>query len=141
MNTIQQLTAPLGRFLISAIFIMAGANKIGAYEGTQGYMEAMGVPGGLLPLVIIAEIGLGLAVLIGYQARLAALGLAGFSALSGVLFHFNLADQMQMTMLMKNFAIAGGFLFIAVHGAGAYSLDNFLKSRSEGLGSGAVANA
>ncbi len=62
--------------------------------------------------------------MIGFKARLVAFLLAGFSALSAVLFHANFADQTQMIMFMKNIAIAGGFLMIVVHGAGAYSLDN-----------------
>lgn len=128
MNKIQTVmthfSAPTGRFLLATIFIMSGLNKIGAYEGTQGYMEAMGVPGGLLPLVIALEALGGLAILIGYQAKLAALALAGFSVMSAILFHADFSDQMQMMSFMKNLTIAGGFLMIVAHGAGAYSLDN-----------------
>lgn len=126
MNKLQTLAAPAGRLFIALMFVMAGFNKIFAYDGTQGYMEAMGVPGGLLPLVILAEVVLGLAVIVGYQTRLAALGLAGFSIISAILFHGNFADQMEMTMFMKNFTIAGGFLFLVANGAGALSLDNRL---------------
>ena len=61
-------------------------------------MEAMGVPGSLLPLVILTEVVLGLAVIVGYRTRLAAFGLAGFSLLSGAIFHANFGDQMQMIM-------------------------------------------
>ncbi len=50
--------------------------------------------------------------------------LAGFSVVAAVIFHSNFADQTQMAMFMKNIAIAGGFLLLAVHGAGAYSIDN-----------------
>ena len=48
---------------------------------------------------------------------------AGFSILAGLLYHFNPADQMQMTMFLKNLAIAGGFLMLATYGAGAVALD------------------
>ena len=126
MDKLQALAAPVGRLLIALIFFISGINKISGYEGTQGYMEAMGVPGGLLPLVIVTEIVLGLAVIIGYRTRLAAFGLAGFTLLSGILFHANFDDQMQMIMFMKNLAITGGFLFLVAHGAGAWSLDNRL---------------
>lgn len=127
-NMIDNFSAPTGRLLLALIFIMSGLNKIGAYEGTQGYMEAMGVPGGLLPLVIALEVLGGIAVLIGYQAKLAALALAGFSIMSAVLFHADFSDQMQMMSFMKNLTIAGGFLIIVAHGAGAYSLDNRRKA-------------
>jgi putative oxidoreductase len=113
-----------GRIFIAALFLMAGIGKLGAgYAGTQGYMESMGVPGILLPLVIALEIGGAILVLAGLWTRLAALALAGFTVVSAVLFHADFSDQMQMIMFMKNFAIAGGFLFLAVGGAGAWSID------------------
>ena len=130
MNTLQAISAPVGRLLISLMFVTSGLSKISGYQGTQGYMEAMGVPGGLLPVVIALEVLGGLAVILGWHTRIAAFLLAGFSLLSALLFHANFADQMQMIMFMKNVAIAGGFLMIVAHGAGAYSLDNRAKNRS-----------
>ncbi len=113
----------LGRVLLSAIFLMSGINKVGSYSGTQAYMESQGVPGGLLPLVIALEIVAPLLIIVGWHTRIAALALAGFSVLAGLLFHLNVTDQVQMIMLMKNLAIAGGFLVLAAHGAGALSAD------------------
>ena len=114
----------IARILLSHIFIMAGISKITGYAGTQGYMESVGVPGILLPLVIILELGGGLALLVGWQTRLVSYAVAAFTVIAAVIFHSNLADQMQMIMFMKNFAIAGGLLLLAEHGAGAYSLEN-----------------
>jgi putative oxidoreductase len=121
MDKVSQLVA---RVFLGHIFLLAGISKIGAYEGTQGYMDAMGVPGMLLPLVILLEIGGGLAIIAGWQTKWTALALAGFSVVAAALFHNNFADQTQMILFMKNIAIAGGFLLLASHGAGAYSLDN-----------------
>ena len=119
MNKYSSLIA---RILLSHIFIMAGISKITGYAGTQGYMESMGVPGMLLPLVIILELGGGLALLVGWQTRLISYAVAAFTVIAAVIFHSNMADQMHM--FMKNFAIAGGLLLLAEHGAGAYSLEN-----------------
>ena len=113
-----------GRVLLAHIFLLAGINKITGYSGTQGYMEAMGVPGMLLPLVILLEIGGALALIAGWQTRLAAYALALFSIVSALIFHSDLGDQMQMILFMKNWAMAGGLLVLAANGAGAYSLDN-----------------
>jgi len=118
----------IGRILLAHIFILAGLSKLGAgYAGTQGYMEAMGVPGMLLPLVILLELGGGLALVIGHKTRLLAWALAAFSIVAAVIFHNNLSDQMQMILFMKNLAIAGGLLILAEHGAGFYSLDRIFR--------------
>ena len=124
MNLFNQVVSPVGRGLLALIFIASGAGKISAYAATQGYMGAMGVPGELLPLVILTEVGGGLALLLGWQARIAALALAGFSLLAAVLFHNNFEDQIQMIMFMKNLSIAGGLLFVAANGAGPVAMDN-----------------
>jgi len=130
LNTLQSFAAPVARVLLSLMFVTSGINKISGYAGTQGFMEAMGVPGGLLPLVIALEILGGLAVMLGWQTRIAAFLLAGFTLLSGLLFHADFNDQMQMIMFMKNVSIAGGFLMIVALGAGAFSLDNRAQGRN-----------
>ena len=114
----------LGRIGLSLLFIISGWEKIGAYAGTQQYMEAAGVPGVLLPLVIAVEIGGGLAILLGAFTRWVALGLAVFTVVSGLIFHAtHLSDPNQAVHFWKNIAIAGGFCVLAVQGAGAYSID------------------
>lgn len=120
MEKISQFVA---RLFLGQIFLLAGISKISSYAGTQGYMDAMGVPGMLLPLVIALEIGGGLAIIAGWQTRLASIALAVFTLAAAAIFHNNLADQTQMIMFMKNIAIAGGFILLAVHGTGGYSLD------------------
>lgn len=119
-DSLKPYSALAGRVLIAAIFVLAGWSKISGYAGTQAYMASAGVPGALLPLVILLELGGGLAIVAGLFTRPVALLLAGFSILSGLLFH-NTPDQ--QIMLMKNLALAGGFLFLVAHGAGALSLD------------------
>ena len=119
----ENITQVIARIFLGHIFLLAGINKIIGYSGTQGYMDAMGVPGMLLPLVILLEIGAGLAITIGWKTRWNAVALALFTLTAGALFHNKISDQTQMIMLMKNIAITGGLLLLAVHGAGAYSID------------------
>lgn len=125
MKKISELIA---RLLLAQVFLFAGISKITGYAGTQGYMEAMGIPGTLLPLVILLEAGGGLAIIVGWQTRLVAAALAVFSLAAAAIFHNNLSDQIQMIMFMKNIAIAGGLILLATHGAGGCSLDNRNKS-------------
>ncbi len=114
----------LGRVMLALIFILAGAGKIMDPAGTAGYMQSMGVPGILLWPTIALEIVGGIALAIGYRTSWAAYALAGFSILAAVIFHRNFADQMQMIMFLKNIAIAGGLLLLAVSGRTALSVDN-----------------
>ena len=121
MNNVIEL---LGRLFLGHIFLLAGLNKLGdGYAGTAGYMDSMGIPGGLLPLVIALEIVGGLMIIAGFKVKWAAYALAVFSVSAAIIFHSNLAEQMQMILFMKNFSIAGGLLLVAVHGAGALSVD------------------
>ena len=124
MDKLQELSAPIGRLFLSMIFIFSGFTKITGYAATQGYMESMGVPGMLLPLVISLELFGGIAILLGFKARLVALLFVGFNIISALLFHQFWIDESQMNPFMKNIAIAGGFLMIFAHGAGAYSIDH-----------------
>ena len=123
MNTQQNLADLTGRVLISAIFLVAGLNKVTGYAGTQAYMESMGVPGALLPLVIVLEVFGALAIITGWRTRVVAFLLAGFSVVSALLFHGALGDPTQFILFMKNLAMAGGFLFLVARGAGEWSLD------------------
>ena len=115
---------PLGRMMLALIFILAGVGKIMDPAGTMGYMQSMGVPGILLWPTIALEVLGGLAVAVGFKTRYAAIALAIFTIATAVIFHRNFADQMQMIMFLKNIAIAGGLLLLAVGGRTAYSMDN-----------------
>ncbi|TJY59306.1 DoxX family protein [Sinimarinibacterium sp. CAU 1509] len=128
LDTLNPVTTLAGRILIAAIFVTAGWSKIGGYAGTQAYMESAGVPGALLPLVILVELGGGLAIVAGLLTRYVAIALAGFSIVSAALFHAG-SDPMQQILFMKNLAMAGGFLFLVANGAGSISLDAWLASR------------
>lgn len=131
MNTNLQHGATLaGRILLAAIFLAAGIGKLGAgYAGTQAYMASQGVPGALLPLVIALEIGGAVLLIAGWWTRFAALALAGFTLAAAALFHANFAEPMQQILFLKNVAIAGGFLMLVAHGAGAWSVDARLAAK------------
>lgn len=112
-----------GRILLVVIFVISGLGKISNPAATMGYMQAMGVPTLLLWPTIALEVLGSLAIIIGFQTRLAAVALAGFCLLSGLLFHSNFGDQMQMINFLKNVSMAGGFLLLASSGATALSVD------------------
>ena len=126
----QDPLALIGRVLIALLFVPAGWGKIAGFAGTVGYIAAKGVP---LPEVcaaigIAAELGLGLLLLVGYQARWAALGLGIFTFVISFIFHnfwAVAADQLstQRLQFFKNLAISGGLFAFAAFGAGRWSFD------------------
>ncbi len=120
---LKRLSVPLvliARAMLAYIFIVDGAGAIADYAGTVGYMQANGVDGRLLPLVILTELAGGLLVLFGLKVRWAAIALCGFCLLTALFFHLR-ADQ--TIELQKNLAMAGGFLTLAVFGPGPWSFD------------------
>ena len=112
-----------GRILLVVLFLLSGIGKLGAYSATAAYMTSAGVPGALLPAVIVIELVGALAIILGWKTRIVAALLAGFSVLTALTFHNNFADQIQMIMFLKNISIAGGFLLLVANGAGPLSLD------------------
>ena len=115
----------IARILLSFMFIMAGLQKFTDIAGTAGYISSVGLPAAtaLAWLAALFETLVGLAVLIGFQTRIAALGLAAFCVFTAVVFHADFSDQMQIASFMKNFTVAGGLLALFVAGAGSISID------------------
>lgn len=130
-STMQNLTLLIGRVGLSLIFILSGIGKMASYHATAKLLVAHGLPPGLLPLVIFAELGGGLAILCGLLTRWAAAGLFIYSLLAAAIFHNNFADHAQWVSMMKNVAIAGGFLVLAAHGPGNLSLDAWRNRRKQ----------
>lgn len=122
METLTRFSAPLGRTALASIFLVSGFTKLADPAATIGYMQAMGVASLLFWPAAAFEILAPIALIAGFQARIVAFLLAGFSVLTAILFHFNFADQIQSIMFLKNIAIAGGLLLVVAHGPGALSL-------------------
>lgn len=114
------------RILLAFIFVFSGIGKFADIGGTAGYIASVGLPAATLLAVLAAifETLGGLALLAGFRVRETAWALAAFCVVSGFLFHFQPGDQMQMINFMKNIAMAGGFLALAVAGAGSVSVDS-----------------
>ena len=120
----------VGRLMIGLPFAMSGLGKLAAYGATTAMIAAAGLP---LPpaafaVAVAAELGGGLLLIAGYQARIVAAALALFSIATAVSFHAHFADQNQMIHFLKNVMMAGGLLQIAAFGAGALSIDNRRKN-------------
>jgi putative oxidoreductase len=115
----------VARLLLAALFIVAGFNKIMNVAGTAGYMGRLGLPAPELMAwaVIVTELLGGLLLVIGWKTRWVAWGLAIFTLVTAVLGHAFWKDPAQTTQFLKNLAIVGGFLLLAVSGPGRLSVD------------------
>jgi putative oxidoreductase len=125
-NTVKNIAELAGRSFLAMLFLLSGLGKIGAYAATAAYMSSVGVSDVLLPVVIATEVLGALAIILGWQTRITAFLLAGYSLLTALIFHTNFADPVEMIMFLKNVSIAGGFLLLVANGAGPLSLDRRL---------------
>jgi putative oxidoreductase len=129
MNT-QGLPIAIARVLLALMFVLAGFGKLTGLQGTAGYIASKGLP---MPMVLAVAVGAlelvaGVLLIVGWQARWAALALAGFTVVASVIFHnfwaMPAAQQMQQQQIfMKNLAVTGGLVFVFAFGAGTLSLD------------------
>lgn len=119
------MLAAVGRVLLAAIFVLSGVSKLTDPAGTIAYIESAGLP---LPTVAYAgavavELIGGLLLIAGFQTRIVALAIAGFSIVAAFGFHSDLADQNQFIHFFKNIAMAGGLLQVAAFGSGRFGFD------------------
>lgn len=134
-NPAQASLSLVGRLLLALLFLPAGFGKLTGFAGTVGYIASVGLP---LPqvgavLAIVVEILGGIALIVGFQTRLASLALAVFTLVASIFFHAYWAAPaeqqfVQQLMFFKNIAVVGGLLTLAAWGAGRWSLDARSKS-------------
>jgi len=121
-----------GRLMMASLFVVEGYGKMFSYADVQSYMLQFGVDPRLLPLGIATEFGGGILIGLGAFSRWTSLALAGFCVLTAILFHRG-ADADAAIQLRKNLALAGGFLVLAAHGGGAWSVDAWRRAPRKAL--------
>lgn len=141
MDTTTRYASLVGRLMIGLPFAMSGFGKLAAYGATTAYIASAGLPVPPLAyaIAVLVELGGGLLLIAGYQARSVALAMAVFTLAAAVSFHNNFADQNQMIHFLKNVMMAGGLLQIFAFGAGAISLDARLSRGGVGVAQAAHA--
>lgn len=133
MNLQSSFLPAAARLLLAPLFLVSGFGKLAAPAATKAYIVSAGLP---LPdvaylVAVLVEVGLGLALLVGFRTRLVAALMAAFTLVTAFAFHANLADQGQMIHFLKNVAISGGLLQVAAYGAGGFALDALRLRRSQ----------
>ncbi|ORT73574.1 DoxX family protein [Pseudomonas mosselii] len=120
----------LARILLLILFVLSGWSKLSGFEGTVGYMTSLGAPAPMLAaaVAVIMELLVGILLILGFYTRPLALLFALFVLGTALLGHpfWNMVEperSANMTQFLKNLAIVGGLLLLALTGAGRFSLD------------------
>lgn len=110
----------VARIAMAVIFIVGGFGKLTGAAGFAGYLGSLGVPGGVAMAYLVGafELVAGALVLVGFQTRIAALALAAFCVATAFIGHAG-----DVSAILKNVALAGGYVFLAAYGPGAFAVD------------------
>src|SRR5437016_2215303 len=101
------------------------------FESGSAAMAKMGVPAALMVLTIALQLLAGLAVALGWHARLGAAALGLFCLATAILFHTNFANRNELLHFEKDLAIAGGMFVLMLRGAGGYSVQVYARQGEE----------
>lgn len=128
--TAQSQMLLIGRILLGLLFLVAGIRKIMLYSGSVAYFTKLGFPApeAMAVLAILIELGGASLLILGWQTRRVSWLLVLFVIIATAMAHrfweFDAPQYAnQMNHFLKNVAIIGGLLYVAVLGAGALSLD------------------
>lgn len=125
LSDIPATVPALGRFMLSALFLLSGFAKLTSPAPFLDYIASVGLPMPqvALGIAILVEMVGGTMLVVGYKTKIVAYLMAGFTLVTAFIFHSNLANQTQFLFFFKNLAITGGLLQVSAFGAGRMSLD------------------
>jgi putative oxidoreductase len=120
----------IARVLLMILFVLSGWAKLTGFDGTVGYMTSLGAPAPMLAaaIAVLMEFVVGILLILGFYTRPLAFLFALFVLGTALLGHpfWNMVDperSANMTQFLKNLAIMGGLLLLAVSGPGRFSVD------------------
>lgn len=114
----------IGRIVLASVFLLCGLAKTGADAPMLCYMQVYDLPPALLVPTMIFEVGAGLALIAGCQARIVALLLAAYTMTMALVFRTDFTSQIQLIMFLRSVYVTCGLLLLVRYGAGAFSIDN-----------------
>lgn len=119
----------VARILLAQVFIVSSLTRVSDYSEAWNHIVSAGVPGGLVPMIILLEILGGICLLLGCQTKFISAVLALYSIVAAVTFHGNLIDDLQLAAFIKSIAVTGGLLMLISNGTNAFSFDALKFSR------------
>ena len=110
-----------GRVLIAMLFLGGAVQKAASPGDVMGLLAGRGVPEWLVWPALAFNAVAGLALVLGVGVRPMGYALAAYCAVTSV-FHYIPSDPWQISIFVKNWAIAGGCLCLAAAGPGRFAL-------------------
>jgi putative oxidoreductase len=128
-TTFDNVVLLASRLLLAWIFVHEGVFLAANFAAASTSMAKIGVP----TVALVATIGLqliaGIAIAVGWHARLGAAALGLFCLATAILFHTNFANRNELLHFEKDLAIAGGMFVLMLRGAGGYSVEAYAKPK------------
>ncbi|MCY4333889.1 MAG: DoxX family protein [Litoreibacter sp.] len=120
---INDALALIGRAFLAMLLVLGGFQKLGDAGPALGLLVGLGFPGWLIWPALAFNLIAGAGILLGIATRPLALAAAAYCALTSI-FHYLPDDPWQMTIFVKNWSLAGGFIMLALNGPGRFALLN-----------------
>jgi len=111
-STAENIVLLASRLLLAGIFVHEAVFLATNFAAASASMAKIGLPA----IALVATIGLqfvaGLAIAVGWHARLGAAALGLFCPATAFLFHTNFANRNELLHFEKDLAIAGGMFIL-----------------------------
>ena len=130
-RTFENVALLASRLLLAWIFVHEGVFLATNFAAASASMAKSGVPAPALVATIALQLAAGIAIAVGWHARLGAAALGLFCLATAILFHTNFANRNELLHFEKDFAIAGGMFILMLRGAGEYSIEAFARQKEE----------
>lgn len=118
------------RLLLAWIFLHEGVFLVLNFDAASAGMVKIGVPAFALAATIVLQLAAGIAIAVGWHARLGAMALGLFCVATAVLFHTNFGNRNELLHFEKDLAIAGGMFVLMLRGSGRWSIDAMRQERA-----------
>ena len=138
--TLANVVLLASRLLLAWIFVHEGVLLATNFGAASAAMAKTGVPAPALIATIALQLAAGIAIAVGWHARMGAAALGLFCVATAILFHTNFANRNELLHFEKDLAIAGGMFVLMLRGAGSLSLDAYARQNAPHESSGRLTN-
>jgi putative oxidoreductase len=139
-TTLDNVVLLASRLLLAWIFVHEGVFLVANFAAASASMAKSGVPAPALLATIGLQLIAGIAIAVGWHARLGAAALGLFCLATAILFHTNLPNRNELLHFEKDLAIAGGMFVLMLRGAGSLSVDAYVRQNARHESSGRLTN-